>query len=89
MPNADQIYEGGNGDDIIYGAYGQTAGVQKIAGQGGKDYISTEFYEGLDQADSVNLTIWGDWDYGTGAEYDDTIQYGDMRLEKKLWGDDD
>ena len=84
-----QVYEGGNGDDTIYGAYEVMIGVQKIAGGGGKDFISTEFYKGLDQADLVDLTIWGDWDYGTGAEYDDTIQYGDPRLEKKLWGDDD
>ena len=55
-PGGDQIYEGGNGDDTIYGAYGQTNnGNQIIAGQGGKDYISTEFYNGLDDADTINL----------------------------------
>ena len=73
MPGADQVYEGGNGDDTIYGAYGQTAGEQKIVGGGGEDFISTEFYEGADVADLQDLTIWGDWDYGTGADFDQTI----------------
>ena len=70
MPDADQVYEGGNGDDTIYGAYGQTTGEQKIVGGGGKDFISTEFYKGADVANLQDLTIWGDWDYGTGADFD-------------------
>jgi hypothetical protein len=41
-------------------------------------------------ADNGELNIWGDWAYGPESDpTDETMQYGDTRLEKKLWGDDD
>ena len=42
---------------------------------------------GIDQMD---LNLWGDWAYGPEDDpYNVTGQYGDIRLEEQLWGDDD
>lgn len=43
--------------------------------------------EGIDE----DFWIFGDWGYGDSesARYVNTNQYGDTRLEKKLWGDAD
>ena len=63
-----------------------------ILGQGGKDLIRHDIYRGATGfvADNGNLTVFGDWAYGTeDAPNDATKQYGDTRLEKKLHGDDD
>ena len=91
----DQVYQGGNGNDTIYAPYEQQAGETKLVGGGGKDIISNEFYDGITGVvtNMVDLTIWGDWDYGenygTSDGLDQMTQYGDPRLEKKLHGDDD
>ena len=51
------------------------------------DSIKLTTMYGIDQMD---LNLWGDWGYGPEDDpYDATAQYGDIRLEEQLWGDDD
>ena len=58
-----------------------------LAGEGGSDKITVPSFTNANSDDSI--TIFGDWGYGDeGSRYTGT-QYGDTRLEKKLWGDSD
>ena len=38
-----------------------------MAGEGGKDIISTKLYEGIEgyAPDAAGVYVWGDWDYGS------------------------
>ena len=87
--SASGIY-GGNGDDSIYGSYVTRNHEQVLAGEGGKDYISTAVWGSDTETFTRGTIVFGDWGYGPEDNpYDPTMQYGDETLEKKKWGDDD
>ena len=77
----------------MYGAFMKDYGYGVwMFGEGGKDIINTEIYEGVAgyAPDLSGVYIWGDWNYGTEDDPNPQVrQYGDPRLEKKLHGDDD
>ena len=58
-----------------------------FAGQGGSDLIDLT-WQG-DQNVAADMLIFGDWGYGPDGDRYALPQYGDTRLEKKLWGDAD
>ena len=88
-------YYGGNGDDTLKSSLAANMGSQLFAGQGGRDLIDTAWLDSLGNnstygQDDNDLLIFGDWGYGSESDpYNPALQYGDIRLEEQLWGDDD
>ena len=59
-------------------------GAMTFAGQGGSDLIDLTWQGNQNVA--ADMILFGDWGYGAEDSRYAGTQYGDTRLEKKLWG---